>query len=340
MTTTMRAFVLEKYNGPGAARLCSMPKPQPGPRELLIQVHAAGLNPVDYKFRQGKLKLIYRPKLPAIMGNELAGTIVARGAEVAQFAEGDRVFVRCDTGQMGAFAEFVCVPQHLAAKMPGGLDFDHAAGVPLAGLTALQALRDELQVKAGNHLFISGGAGGVGTFAIQIAKWLGAEVTTTISPQGESLVRSLGADHTIDYTQGAFDRELRNLDGALDLVGGETLSRLFRVVKPGGKVVSIAGIPEPTTARQDLQLGWGLTFLFWLASARLRGTARRYGVQYRYYFMHASGSDLEELARLIDAGKLKVIVDRCFPFSQIQDAFVYLEQGHAKGKVIVHMEHA
>lgn len=219
--------------------------------------------------------------------------------------------------------------------MPASLDFEVAAGVPLAGLTALQCLRDELKVTKDQRIFISGGAGGVGTFAIQLAKWLGAEVTTTASARGEALVRRLGADRVVDYTKGRFEDELRDYDGALDLVGGDSLARTFAVVKRGATVVSIAGMPEPETARKDLGGGARLAAVFWLASFGARMKARKHGVRYRYLFMHPSGAELEELARLVDDGKLEVVVDRVFPFAEIGEAMAHLEQGHAKGKVVV-----
>jgi NADPH:quinone reductase-like Zn-dependent oxidoreductase len=333
----MRAFVLTRYGGPDATELREVDKPPPGPGEILVRVHAAGLNPVDFKIREGKLRVIRRYPLPVVMGNELAGTVEALGEGVSRFAEGDRVFARVDKDRLGAFAEYACVHQDLAAALPASIDPEVAAGVPLAGLTALQGLRDELRLASGQRVFISGGAGGVGTFAIQIARWLGAEVTTTASARGDALVRRLGASRVIDYTAKRFEEEVRDQDGAMDLVGGDTLPRMFGVVKRGGTVVSIAGLPEPTTARVDLGRGAGLAALFWLASFGLRRRASRHGVRYRYLFMHPSGTELEELARLIDAGRLEVVTDKVFPFSDIAQAFAYLEQGHAKGKVVVRM---
>lgn len=331
----MRAYVLTRYGGPEAAELRDVPVPQPGPHELQIRVHAVGLNPVDYKFREGKLKVLMRPKLPVVLGNELSGTVMAMGGEVRGFEIGDRVFARVSTYGLGAFAEVACVEASLAAKVPAALDLTSAAGVPLAGLTALQCLRDELAVEEGFRLFVSGGAGGVGTFALQLARHLGAHVTTTASPRGEALVRRLGADAVVDYTRERFWNVLRDMDGALDLVGGESLDRSFGIVKPGGRVVSVAGLPEPETARRDLGAGPGLAALFWLASLRTRLKARPHGVTYRYKFMLPSGQDLALLAGLLEQGKLVVVVDRVYPFEQIDRALTYLEEGRAKGKVIV-----
>lgn len=333
--TTMRAFVLTRYGGPASAELREVPRPEPGPNTLRVRVHAAGLNPVDFKTREGKARVLLRYALPVVMGNELAGVVDAVGPGVTRFSPGDRVFARVDKLQMGALAEYACVHEDLAAAVPAGLDLTAAAGVPLAGLTALQALRDELQVAPGQRIFISGGAGGVGTFALQIARILGAEVATTASPRGEALVRRLGAAVVVDYTQRRFEEELRDYDGALDLVGGDTLARTFQVVRRGGAVVSVAGMPEPQTARKDLGRGGALAALFWLTSLGSRRLARRHGVRYRYLFMHPGAADLEVLARWIDAGRLEAVVDRVFPLERVAEAFAYLEGGRAKGKVVV-----
>jgi alcohol dehydrogenase len=333
----MRAYVLTRYGGPESMEPAEVPVPTPGRNELLVRVHAAGLNPVDYKTREGTLRPIVSYSLPVVGGNELAGVVESIGSAVIRFAPGDRVFARLHKTTLGAFAEYAAVDEALVAKMPQSLDFVTAAGVPLAGLTALEALREELAVAAGQKIFISGGAGGVGTFAIQIAKRLGATVATTASERGAELVRRLGADVVIDYQRERFEEQLAGYDGAFDLIGGATLDKTFHIVKPGGQIVSIAGLPEPTTAWKDLKAGWELATLFWFASLWLRWEAWRYGVTYRYLFMHGSGSRLAELAALIDAGSVQVVIDRVFPFSEIAGAMAYLEQGHAKGKVVVRM---
>jgi NADPH:quinone reductase-like Zn-dependent oxidoreductase len=335
---TMRAYVLERYGGPEHARLMDVAAPSPGPRDILVDVRAAGLNPVDFKFRQGKLRAILRPKLPFVLGNEFAGEVVAVGREVKRFGVGDRVFARVAEDRGNAFAEQACVDETYAARMPRNLDFGAAATVPLAGLTALQALRDELGVEPGQEVFISGGAGGVGTFAIQIAKWLGAHVTTTASKRGEALVRSLGADEVIDYTAQDISAVGRRFDVGFDLIGGETLAQMFDVLKPGGKIVSVAGVPEPQTAIKDLGGRPGLSAVFWILSYGVRLRARRAKASYRFLFMHPSGGDLSQLAELIEQGRLKVVVDRTYPFARVAEALAYLEQGRAKGKVAVTMQ--
>ena len=333
----MRAHVLERYGGPEGSRLMDLPAPTPRPGDILVEVRAAGLNPVDFKFRQGKLCAILRPTLPFVLGNELAGEVIAVGSDVKRFRVGDRVFARVAKDRGGAFAEQACVDEIHAAHMPRNLDFTAAAAVPLAGLTALQALRDELDVKPGQRVFISGGAGGVGTFAIQIAKWLGAHVTTTASKRGEALVRSLGCDEVIDYTSQSISEAGRGFDAGFDVIGGKTLEQTFEIMKPGTKIVSIAGLPEPQTAIKDLGGRRALAAMFWVISYGIRSRARRSDVGYRYLFMHPNGSDLAQLAELIEQGKLKVIVDKTYPFANISAALAYVEAGRAKGKVVVTM---
>jgi NADPH:quinone reductase-like Zn-dependent oxidoreductase len=333
----MRAYVLQHYGGPEGSRLMDVPAPAPGPRDLLVEVRAAGLNPVDFKFRQGKLRVILRPKLPFVLGNELAGKVIAVGSDVKRFRAGDRVFARVAKDRAGALAEQACVEEDHAALMPRDLDFAAAAAVPLAALTALQALRDELGVKPGQKVFISGGAGGVGTFAIQIAKWLGAHVTTTASKRGEALVRSLGCDEVIDYTSQDLSRTGARFDAGFDLIGGKTLAQMFEIMKPGTRIVSIAALPEPQTAIKDLGGRRALSTLFWIISYGIRSRARRAGINYRYLFMHPSGRELAQLADLIEQGKLKVIVDEAYPFANISEALAHVEGGRAKGKVVVTM---
>lgn len=334
----MRAYVLDRYGNADGSRLTDIPAPVPEPSDILVNVRAAGLNPVDFKFRQGMLRVIYRPRLPFVLGNELAGEVVAVGRDVKQFHAGDRVFARVGKESGGAFAEQACIDEAYAAHMPHNLDFATAAAVPLAGLTALQALRDVLGIRPGQKVLISGGAGGVGTFAIQIAKWLGASVTTTASKRGEPLVRSLGCDDVIDYTSQDISRVSDRFDAGFDLIGGKTLDQMFDVMKPGTKVVSVAALPEPRTAIEDLGGRSALAVLFWIISYKIRSRARRANVAYRYLFMHPSGTELAELGALIEQGRLKVVVDKAFSFREIPEALAYVESGRAKGKVVVTMD--
>ena len=309
--------------------------PAPGPRDILVAVRAAGLNPVDFKFRQGKLRAILRPKLPFVLGNELAGEVIAVGGDVKRFRVGDRVFARVAKDRGGAFAEQACVDEDDAAHVPRDLDFTAAAAVPLAALTALQALRDELGVERGQKVFISGGAGGVGSFAIQIAKWLGAHVTTTASKRGEALVRSLGCDEVIDYTAKDISKAEGRFDAGFDLIGGKTLEQMFDIMKPGTKIVSVALF----RSRKLRSRTWAAAGLLPPCSG-LSATVsdRELGAQgsaIDSFFMHPSGSDLARIAELIEQGKLKVIVDKAYPVARISEALAYVESGRAKGKVVV-----
>lgn len=331
----MRAFVLTRYGGAGAMEFQDVPEPQPGTGDVRIRVKAAGLNPVDCRIRDGDLRPINRLRLPIVAGCEVAGTVDAVGPGPSRFAVGQRVYARVDKKRLGAFAEYVCVDQELVACMPASLDFAAAAGLPLAGLTALQALRDELDVGPDTRLFIPGGAGGVGTLAVQLANHFGARVTTTASPRGEALVRRLGADRVIDYTREDFSVLLRNFDAVLDLVGGATLKKSFGILRPGGRVVSIAGVPEPRTAAEDLDAPPWITAAFSLMSLGIRRRARKVQASYRYLFMHPSGDDLRVLAALVDAGQLQPVMDSTYPFARIAEAFAALERGHAKGKIVV-----
>ena len=251
MPQMMEAFVLKAYGGPEHTVLEEVPVPKTGSRQLLVKVRAAGLNPVDYGTRKGRLRPIQPYRLPAVLGNELAGEVVTCGDQVRRFRVGDRVFARVAKNRMGAFAQFAIVEENHAAVIPASLNFETAAAIPLAGLTALQALRDELHVASGQRIFISGGAGGVGSFAIQIAKHLGVQVATTASPRGEALVRQLGADMVIDYTQERPASVLSGFDGAFDLIGGDTLKQAIAIVRPGATVVSVAGMPEPTASKDS-----------------------------------------------------------------------------------------
>jgi NADPH:quinone reductase-like Zn-dependent oxidoreductase len=332
----MRGYLLTRYGNADAMELREVPEPSPGAGEVLIRVHAAGLNPIDYKVRAGQLRLLTRLDLPMVAGSELAGVIEGLGAGTTRFAVGDRVYARVDKLKFGAFAQYAVVDENIVAKMPESLDFAEAAGLPLAGLTALQGLRDELAVSPGDRVFISGGAGGVGTLAIQLAAWMGAKVATTASPRGEELVRSLGAETVIDYRTQKFKDVLSDYDGAFDLTGGPDLADSFKILKPGAKTVSVAGLPTPVTAK-DYNAGPLATTLLRIANTKTLWQARRRGVGYRHMFMRPGGEDLELLATLVDGGRLKAVMDRVFPFEQIADAFAYLEQGRAKGKVVVQL---
>lgn len=327
----MKAFRLEAYGGPEAATMADLPLPQPSPSHLLVRVHAAGLNPVDYKIRDGKLKALLGRRPPFVLGNELSGIVVDGGS--GRFPPGSRIAARVPNWELGCLADYALVDERCAASLPDTVDMTQAAGLPLAGQTALQALR-RLPSTPGANILILGGAGGVGTFAIQIARMQGARCTTTASRAGRELVLALGADEVIDY---AAPRPfpLVSFDGMLDLVGAEQIGAFFPTFKPGAPVVSVAGPPEPRTATEDLGLGFIHRLVFAQLSYSLRLRLAHGGHDYRMLFMRPNGADLALLVDLLKKGRLRVEIDGFFPGDRIPDAFASLETGHCKGKVII-----
>lgn len=330
----MKAVLLTRYGGPSAVSLGEASKPVVGPRDVLVEVHAASVNPLDFKIRQGALRLIRRFRLPTVMGNDLAGTVVAKGSEVRRLKVGDKVFARVAKERLGALAEYAAVDESFCALKPQRLMMEEAAAVPLAALTAWQALHEELKILHGQKLLIPAGAGGVGTFAVQMARLAGVKVASTASGRGLDLVRSLGANLVVDYKNEVLKDRVEVLDAVFDTLGGKDLEQAFGLVRPGGAICSIAGIPEPQTARK-MQAGMVLRSAFWLASRSLRTRARRAGVSYSYLFMRPDGEQLQHIGQLIDQGSLRVVVDQVFPFSEALEALAYVESGRAKGKVVI-----
>lgn len=330
----MQALVLESYGNNDHVHLRDTPVPVPGPHDLLVRVHAASINPVDFKIRDGKVKTLLKYRLPLIMGNDLSGVVHAVGAEVTKFKPGDAVFARLDKLRIGALAEFAVVSDTAAAIKPATLSHVQAASLPLVALTAWQALVDIGRVQPGQSILVHAGSGGVGTFAIQLGKHLGARVATTAGSRNAQLVRELGADVIIDYRSQRFDEALRDLDFVLDTQGGETLLRSFDALRPGGTVVSIGGIPDAKFAR-----AWGLNPLLTLVlgwmSRKVSKAAREKNAHYEYLFMRADGAQLAQIGALVDAGVIKPVIDRTFPLAQAKEALAYVESGRAVGKVVV-----
>jgi NADPH:quinone reductase-like Zn-dependent oxidoreductase len=332
----MRALLIRRFGGPDVAELADVPEPAPGPTEMLVDVRAASVNPVDFKIREGALRRLLALPFPIVLGNDLAGVVRSAGASVRRFRAGDRIFARLRKDRIGAFAERAVVDEAHAALVPERLTFEEAASIPLAGLTAWQALVDVGDVKAGARVLIHAGAGGVGTLAIQIAKHLGAEVATTASAKNADLCRSLGADRVIDYRAEDFERALRDVDFVLDTQGGETQAKSFRVLRRGGLLVSVVGPPDAKFAR-----GYGLGPLV-VAALAVAGVPRalrlrRLGVRYEFLFMRPSGEELAKIGDLVDAGKVKPVIDAVFPLAQAREALARVEAGHARGKVVVTM---
>jgi alcohol dehydrogenase len=334
----MRAIVYNGYGGPELTTLAERPEPSPAGGEVLIRVSAVGLNPIDAHQRDGALRSVARYAFPKIAGNELSGMVVDVGEDVTAFRVGDRVFARVDKRLLGAFAQEVAVAQELVAAAPRTLPLVEAAAVPLAGLTALQALGpSHLAVGRGDRILITGGAGGVGLFAIQLAKHAGAHVTTTASAHGDALVRRLGADEVIDYRTRSVSSGSERFDKAFDLVGGTTLDDLVGSVEPGGSILSIAGPLTPGCLDDQVRgvRRLAVNAMLRIRSRDVRRNARAAGVDYEYFFMRPDGAGLVQLAVLIDAHELKVMIDSRFPLEQFAEGYARVESRRAKGKVLL-----
>jgi len=330
----MRAYVVSKYTRPMEAG--DAPEPTVGTDDVLVDVHAAGVNLLDARIRDGAFKLFLPYKAPFTLGHDVAGVVSRVGPGVTRFTVGDEVYGRPRDGRMGTFAERVAVHQDDLAIKPATLSMAEAASVPLVALTAWQALVERADLQAGQKVLIHAGSGGVGTYAIQLAKHLGATVATTTGPSNVDWVRDLGTDTVIDYRSQDFETLIRDYDVVLDSQGGETLAKSLRVLRPGGIAIGIAGPPDTDFARQQ-GLALPLRLVMALLSFRTRRAARRRSVRYSFLFMHASGEQLAEITKLIDAGVLRPVVDRAYPFDQAPQALAHVEGGRAKGKVVIAM---
>ncbi|WP_279212877.1 NADP-dependent oxidoreductase [Delftia acidovorans] len=330
----MKAFILESYGANRALQLADVPEPQLRDDEVLVQVHAAGVNQLDSKIRDGQFKLILPYRLPLILGHDVAGVVVKAGPRVRQFKPGDEVYARTDDFRIGTFAEFVPVKESSLAPKPKGLTMEEAASIPLVGLTAWQALVETAKLTKGQRVFIQAGSGGVGTFAIQLARHLGATVATTTSAANFELVRSLGADVAIDYRTQDFEDVLHDYDVVLNSQDGKTLGKSLRVLKGGAKLVSISGPPDPAFGRNIAAPAF-VRLVMRLLSSGIRRRARGRGIDYSFLFMRANGGQLREITRLIEAGAIRPVVDKVFAFESTNEALAYAEAGHAKGKVVI-----
>jgi NADPH:quinone reductase-like Zn-dependent oxidoreductase len=330
----MKAFIVDRYGSNDVVRAGEMPEPVLREDDVLVQIHAASVNPVDLRIRDGKLKQILPYRLPLILGNDLAGVVVRVGSRVRRFKPGDEVYARPDEERIGAFAESIAIKEDAVAIKPATLSMEEAASIPLVGLTAWQALVERANLKTGQKVLIHAGSGGVGTFAIQLAKHLGATVATTTSTSNLDWVKRLGADIVIDYRKDDFETILQDYDVVLDTLGGEVLEKSLRVLKPGGKLISISGPPDPDFAK-EIGSTWIMRLAIRLLSYRIRKRAKRYRVSYAFLFMRPSGDQLREIGSLIDSGIIRPVVDRVFPFESTKEALAYVEKGRAKGKVIV-----
>lgn len=331
----MKAFALTRY-GKQNNNVSAVERPIPSLRDddVLVKIHAASVNPLDLKIRNGELKPPLPYKLPVVLGNDMAGVVVKTGPRVQRFAPGDAVYAKPSEDRIGTFAEYLAVTENDVAKKPNQLDMNEAAALPLVGLAAWQALVDKAQLRPGQKVLIHAGSGGLGSIAIQLAKHLGAIVATTTGTKNVEWVKALGADMVIDYKTQDFARIVRDYDVVLDTQGGRTLEESLRVVKPGGKVISVAGPPDPDFAR-EFGANWLLVQAIRALSFSVRRKAKQRSVSYSFLFMTANGNQLRELGSLVDAGVIRPVIDRVFPFDATLDALAYVEKGRATGKVIV-----
>lgn len=330
----MKAFVLHQYGKKRALALADLPTPELRDDEVLVQVHAAGVNLLDAKLRDGEFKPLLPYRLPLVLGHDVAGEVVKVGSRVRQFKPGDEVYARVDDLRIGTFAEFVPVREASLAPKPKGLTMEEAASIPLVALTVWQALVERANLKAGQKVFIQAGSGGVGSFAIQLARHLGATVATTTSTTNVALVKGLGADVVVDYKTQDFEDVLHDYDVVLHSQDSKTLEKSLRVLKPGGRLISISGPPDPGFAQQ-LGAPAFLKAVFWLLSWGTRRKAGSRGIGYSFLFMKASGAQLRDITRLIESGAIRPVIDRVFPFEATNEALAYVEAGRAKGKVVI-----
>jgi NADPH:quinone reductase-like Zn-dependent oxidoreductase len=333
----MKAYILGRYGKGQPLRLGDLPDPVPGSDEVLVEIHATGLNQLDSKIRDGAFKPILPYKPPFVLGHDLAGVVLSVGSAVRRFKSGDAVYARPHDGKIGTFAERITVNEADLAHKPANLSMEEAASLPLVALTVWQVLVERARLKTGQKILIHAGSGGVGTIAIQLAKHLGATVATTTSAANADLVRSLGADEVIDYRTQDFTAILSGYDVVLNSLDAETLEASLKVLKPGGQLISISGPPDPAFAKAQ-GLNAVLRLVLRLMSAGIRRKARRVGVDYSFLFMRADGRQLGEIAKLIEDGTIRPIVDRIFPFSRLNDAMAYIDAGRAKGKVVVSLK--
>jgi NADPH:quinone reductase-like Zn-dependent oxidoreductase len=330
----MKAFIVNRYGKKEKINLTELPEPNVKENDVLVQVHAAAVNLLDSKLRNGEFKMILPYKTPFTLGHDVAGVVIKVGSKVSKFKVGDAVYARPADHRIGTFADFISIHENDVAMKPRNLSMEEAATIPLVGLTAWQALVEKAKLKKGQKVFIQAGSGGVGTFAIQLAKYLGATVATTTSAANIDLVKSLGADIIIDYKKEDFETILKDYDVVLNSQDTKTLEKSLKVLKTGGKIISISGPPDPDFG-QEINANWVLKIILKFLRAGIRKKAKRLGVNFSFLFMRAQGEQLSQITKLIESGVIKPVMDKVFPFEQTNEAMSYVETGRAKGKVVV-----
>jgi NADPH:quinone reductase-like Zn-dependent oxidoreductase len=332
----MKALTFKRYGKSPEIGFTDIPRPTLKADEMLIQVHAVGLNPIDNMIPTGIFKPVLHFQLPATLGSDLAGVVTEVGSLVTRFKPGDAIFASIFDLGNGALAEFAVVPESAAALKPSNLDFVQAASIPMVALTSWQALKERINLRAGQKIFIPAGSGGIGTFAIQLAKHLGAKVGTTTSTGNVELVRRLGANEVVDYKKQEFEKVLRGYDAVLGTLRGVELEKSVRILKPGGKIVSLVG-PLDSAFAHAKRLNFVIRFVLGLMSRKIMRLAKKQGVSYASHFVRPDGAQLTEIGKLIETDRIQPVIDKVFPFEQAKEALVYLAEGRVKGKVVVKM---
>ncbi|MDS7968054.1 NADP-dependent oxidoreductase [Acinetobacter sp. V117_2] len=331
----MKAAYISRYGNIDDVQLDEQSQPPLTADAVLVKVHAASINPLDLRVLEGEFKAILPVKFPFILGNDFAGTVVEVGSKVTQFKAGDEVYAKTDLN--GAFAEYTVVQQSSLALKPKNISMEQAAALPLVALTSWQALVEIAKVKAGQKVLIHAGSGGVGSIAIQLAKSLGATVATTTSAKNSGWVKELGADIIIDYKTMDFEQELKDYDLVLDTQGGKTLEKSLNVLKRGGRLISISGPPDHAFA-EVINPNWFLKCVIPMLSWSIRHKAKKRGITYTFLFMQPNGQQLSKITELVEAGKIKPVVDQTYDFIQIKEALQYVNTGRAKGKVVLQFD--
>jgi len=330
----MKAYTIQRYSKEDPLQLTDVPEPVVKEHEVLIEVHAASINPLDAKLKSGEFKLMLPYTFPLILGHDVAGRVTKVGSAVTRFKPGDEVFGRVADFRIGTFAESIAVHEADLAIKPTNVSMEEAASFPLVALTAWQALVGIAHLTKGQKVFIQAGSGGVGTMAIQLAKHLGATVATTTSAQNRELVKSLGADVVIDYKTQDIESILSDYDLSLSSQDEKSLEKSLRILKPGGKAISISGPPDGAFAK-TLGLPWFMKAAIYFLSRRISKLARKLQVEYTFLYMRANGQQLSELGKLIETGILRPVVDKVYPFEQVNEAMTYVSSGRSKGKVVL-----
>ncbi len=333
----MRALTFKRYGKAPEIGFADVPRPTLKADEILVQVHAVGLNPIDNMIPTGMFKPVLHFQLPATLGSDLAGIVTEVGRHVTRFKPGDAVFASIFDLGTGSLAEFAVVPESAAAPKPSNLDFIQAASIPMVGLTSWQVLKERLKLRAGQKIFIPAGSGGIGTFAIQLAKHLGATVGTTTSTGNVQLVSGLGADEIVDYKKQDFDKVLQGYDTVLGTIRGDAIEKSLGILKPGAKIVSIVG-PLDTAFARARHLNFVLKFVFGLMSRRIKLLARKRDISYLFHFVRPDGAQLNEIRLLLEAELIRPVIDKVFPFDQAKEALAYLAQGRSRGKLVIQLK--